>query len=98
MTRLMRLLLLGYGLAAAASAGLFSSGASLATTLGFAWVGGALATFLLASLAAARAPRPGDAEAATPEDADAALAEALRMWEEDRLLDAPAPQERRAAS
>lgn len=73
----------GYGLAAAAAALGLAVGAFGPVAAGLtAWIGGALATLAVAALRGRTARDAGDGT-----KADAALAEAMRRWEEDRETD-----------
>ena len=83
MRHLGRLLLAGYGLAAVGGAAAHQAGFGLMPVVLIFWLGGAVA---VAALAVALAPRL-ETRPATSVDEDAMLAEALRLWEEDRLGD-----------
>lgn len=91
MRRLGRLLLAGYGLAAAGGAAVHQAGYGLVPAVLIFWLGGAVA---VAALAVAFAPRL-EAKPAAAVDEDAMLAEALRLWEEDRLGDRPTAADER---
>jgi O-antigen ligase len=83
MRHLGRLLVLGYGIAAIAGIVAYLVGAGVLTVVLTVWLGGAAAVALLAL-----AITPFLAESAVATGAeDAALADALRLWEQDRLGD-----------
>ena len=88
MRHLGRLLFAGYGLAAVASLAAHQAGVGVATSALIFWLGGAAAVAGLAVAATALLP----AKPSTSADEDAALAEALRLWERDRLGDRPAAE------
>jgi hypothetical protein len=94
----LRLLVAGYGLAAAAAVAARWQGLGLTTAaLGF-WIGGALLTFGLAVLIAWLRSDASVEEQADVDAADAAAyAAALARWEQDRLADAAPAREAAAA-
>ena len=86
MQQLGRLLLAGYALAAAGGVAVHQAGLGLLPAVVVFWFGGAVVVAILAVIVSPfLAVRP----ASTAAD-DAALADSLRMWEEDRLRDIPA--------
>lgn len=91
MRTLLRILACAYGLAALAAITALATGQGLAVAVTLIWVGGAVLTVSLAVQRAARgaptAPVQGRAER------DENLAEALRLWERDRLVDSAEPAE-----
>ena len=85
MQQLGRLLLVGYALAAAGGVAVHQAGLGLLPAVVVFWLGGAVVVAILAVIVTPfLAVRP----VATADD-NAALAEALRLWEEDRLSDTP---------
>lgn len=99
MEHLVRLLIGGYGLAAAAAAAVWISGGTVLGAVGVFWIGGALAVI---GIAAATADRPDTLSPQQQDSDDAAeaamLAECLHRWEEDRRTDSPVPEGDRTAS
>jgi hypothetical protein len=91
MTRLLRLLLAGYTIAALLAGLVFWAGSGLIAAGLTLWLGGAAAVWLLAMLQtyASRQvdEQPADVRAAE----EALLAAALAQWEQDRLSDRPKP-------
>lgn len=95
----LRVLVTGYGLAAAAGAAAHWQGLGLlAASLGF-WIGGAALTLGLALLTALLRPDAAAEDEANIADAAeaAAYAAALARWEQDRLADAAPAREAAAA-
>jgi membrane protein implicated in regulation of membrane protease activity len=79
---------LGYGPAALAAAAAAAAGWGWVPVVALFWIGGAAATLLAAvAIASRRATREAGHAAAQDagEDADGALAEAMRRWEDERL-------------
>jgi hypothetical protein len=86
MQQLGRLLLTGYALAAAGGVAVHQAGLGLLPAVVAFWVGGAVVVAILAVIVSPfLAIRPASTGAG-----DAALADTLRLWEEDRLSDIPA--------
>jgi hypothetical protein len=90
MIRAARILLLGYGLAAAGAAALAGAQGGVLGPLLVFWIGGAVCVLVIALVAAAFID---EARASHAEDG-AMLEEALARWEADRFTDSPIAQDR----
>lgn len=96
MEHLIKLLIAGYGLAAASAGAVWIAGGTIIAAVATFWIGGAVAVLALATVTA-RVLERRMAEGAD-EDAEAAmLAQCLRQWEEDRRSDSPAGEKRQAS-